>query len=84
MPCILTAHVTGSLEAVTVNLLYSDLKVLYVHPNYYVYQELEAETSGSLEASINHIFEASTSGSLQASTKFRLDAKYCWQATPAI
>ena len=77
MPCLLTAQVTGSLEAVTVNLLQSDLNILYIHPKYHFFQNLEAEASGSLEASINPFLEASVSGSLQATTKITLNAKYC-------
>ena len=46
MPCILTAHTTGSLEAVTLNLLQSDIKQLYIDPDYPWYQNLEAEASG--------------------------------------
>ena len=77
MPCILTAHTTGSLEAVTLNLLQSDTKRLYIHPNFHWYQDLEAEASGSLEASLNPILIASTTGSLQASTTFNLNATWC-------
>ena len=77
MPCLLTAQVTGSLEAVTVNLLQSDLNILYIDPNYHFFQNLEAEASGSLEASINPFLEASVSGSLQATIKITLNAKYC-------
>lgn len=77
MACILSALVTGSLEAVTVNLLQSDIKLLYIHPNYHWYQDLEAEASGSLEASINPILIASVTGSLEASTTFNLNATWC-------
>ena len=77
MPCILTAHTTGSLEAVTANLLQSDIKQLYLDPNYHWYQDLQAEASGSLEASLHPFLEASISQSLQASFKPILNAKYC-------
>ena len=77
MPCILTAHTTGSLEAVTLNLLQSDIKQLYIDPDYHWYQNLEAEASGSLEASKHIFLNASVSQSLQASFKPKLNAKYC-------
>lgn len=85
MPCILTALTTGSLNAsVNVNLLQSDLKLLYIHPNYHAYQELEAKISGSLDASLNPFLEASITGSLQASTKIKLNARYCQRIQVAL
>lgn len=77
MPCILTAHTTGSLEAVTANLLQSDLIRTYIDTESYWSQNLEAEASGSLEASIHPFLIASVSQSLQASFKPKLNAKYC-------
>lgn len=84
MPCILTAQTSGSLNAVITTLLQSDTKQLYIHPNHHWYQDLEAEASGSLEASLNPFLIASTTGSLQASTTFRLEAKYCQRRIGAI
>lgn len=78
MACILTALTTGSLNAsVSVNLLQSNLQHIRANDQDWNLTNLEAETSGSLEASINPILIASTTGSLQASTTFNLNATWC-------
>jgi len=78
MACILTALTTGSLNAsVSVNLLQSNLQHIRANDQDWNLVNLEAETSGSLEASLNPILIASTTGSLQASTKFNLNATWC-------
>ena len=78
MACILTALTTGSLNAsVSVNLLQSNLQHIRANDQDWNLVNLEAEASGSLEASLNPILIASTTGSLQASTTFNLNATWC-------
>lgn len=78
MACNLTASTTGSLYAATTSLLQGDLKLKFHVSHYWIaYQELNASSSGSLNASLNHFLEASATGSLQASTKIKLNAKLC-------
>lgn len=80
MGCELFASVNGiSLKgSVESPVLYSNLLLSSSVEGDFLYQELQAELSGSLEGEQQVSLLADLTGSLEASIDYTLDARFCW------